>query len=176
MESVKSVLHILKLFLPLPIYWALLAQQDSSWTFQATKMNTRIGGWRIEPDQMKAVAPLILLGLIPLWDKIVLPFVHRNTNMVITPITSITLGGIAAAGSFVCSGFLEEIIQVSCFIFCYWKLIKTILIFVVVLLLLPAFRIQVDINIMAVTTVCIAHGGRTAAGHSGHSICFQGGA
>lgn len=112
-ESVGSVLHILKLFLPLPIYWALLAQQDSSWTFQATKLNTTLGPWRIEPDQMKAVAPLILLGLIPLWDKVILPSVHRNTRFEITPMASIALGGIAAAAAFICSGFLEEIIQVS---------------------------------------------------------------
>lgn len=112
-ESVGSVLHILKLFLPLPIYWALLAQQDSSWTFQATKLNTALGPWHIEPDQMKAVAPLILLGLIPLWDKVILPSVHRNTRFEITPMASIALGGISAAAAFICSGFLEEIIQVS---------------------------------------------------------------
>lgn len=111
--SVRSVLHIIKLFLPLPIYWALLAQQDSSWTFQATKLNTMIGPWKLEPDQMKAIAPLILLGLIPLWDRIILPAIHRNTRFEITPVASIALGGIAAAAAFICSGFLEEAVQVS---------------------------------------------------------------
>lgn len=112
-KSVRSVLHIMKLFLPLPIYWALLAQQDSSWTFQATKMNTQIGQWHIEPDQMKAIAPLILLAMIPLWDRIALPAVHQFTHFEITPVASITLGGIAAAAAFVCAGFLEISIQVG---------------------------------------------------------------
>lgn len=112
-QSVQMVMQILKLFMPLPIYWALVAQQDSSWTFQATKLNTRIGMWRIQPDQMKAIAPLLLLGLIPLWDNILLPAIHRNTRFVITPIASIALGGISAAAAFICAGFLEEIVQVQ---------------------------------------------------------------
>lgn len=112
-KSVHSVLEILKLFLPLPIYWALLAQQDSSWTFQAAKLDTLVGGWRLEPDQMKAIAPLLLLAMIPLWDKLLLPAIHRTTDIVITPVASIALGGISAAAAFICSGFLEEIIQVS---------------------------------------------------------------
>lgn len=76
-------------------------------------MNTIIGPWNIEPDQMKAIAPLILLGMIPLWDKILLPMVHEKTRFHISPVASIALGGIAAAASFICAGFLEEIIQVS---------------------------------------------------------------
>ena len=42
-----------KLFLPLTIYFALLAQQDSTWTFQATQLNTTIFGVKIEADQVK---------------------------------------------------------------------------------------------------------------------------
>lgn len=118
-KSVRMVLQILKLFSPLPIYWALQAQQDSSWTFQATKLNTRIAFGRIQPDQMKAIAPLILLGLIPLWNKIILPAIHKNTRFVISPVASITLGAISAAAAYVCAGFLEEIVQVRLvFIWC----------------------------------------------------------
>lgn len=111
-ESVKITLQIVKLFLPLPIYWALLAQQDSSWTFQATKLNTTINRWEIEPDQMKAIAPLILLALIPLWEQILLPAIDKHLHILITPLVSVTLGGMAAAASFICAGFLEIIIQV----------------------------------------------------------------
>lgn len=114
-ESVRLVLKITTLFAPLPIYWALLAQQDSSFTFQATKLKTNIFGWRIEPDQMKAVAPLMLLVMIPCWDKVVLPAIHKHTRFTITPVASITLGGISAAAAFICAGFLEAMIQVRIF-------------------------------------------------------------
>lgn len=112
-KSVKVVLQIIKLFLPLPIYWALLAQQDSSWTFQAAKLNTKIVRWHLEPDQMKAIAPLILLALIPLWEQTILPAIDKHLHHLITPLESVTLGGIAAAASFICAGFLEIIIQVG---------------------------------------------------------------
>lgn len=112
-NNVRLVLHIIKLFAPLPIYWSLLAQQDSSWTFQATKLNTNISHFYLEPDQMKSVAPLMIVALIPLWDSILLPAVEKYTQFEITPVASMTLGGISAAGSFICAGFLEIMVQVT---------------------------------------------------------------
>lgn len=51
-DDVCAVLNILKLFIPLPIYFALLNQMDSTWTFQSTQLDTNIMGIKIEPDQV----------------------------------------------------------------------------------------------------------------------------
>ncbi|XP_055702583.1 solute carrier family 15 member 2 isoform X2 [Phlebotomus papatasi] len=112
-QDVRAFLRVIKLYLPLPIYWALLAQQDSSWTFQATKLDTTIFGWSLEPDQVKAMGPLLLLMMIPFWQNVVLPLLQRTTGCQISPLFSVTLGGVAAALSFICSGILEVQINQS---------------------------------------------------------------
>ncbi|XP_059162043.1 solute carrier family 15 member 2-like isoform X2 [Physella acuta] len=73
-EDVKSLLKVLFLFLPLPIFWALFNQQGSRWTLQAVEMNGEVGSLgRIKPDQMQVLNPLLILILIPVFDKLVYP-------------------------------------------------------------------------------------------------------
>lgn len=104
--DVSIFLKVVKLFLPLPIFYALLAQQDSSWTFQATLTDTTILGYKIEPDQFKALGPILLLILIPLWYKIVYPFL-KKFGVHLTSLECVFIGGLFASLSFVCAGFLQ---------------------------------------------------------------------
>lgn len=60
-------LHVLVLYIPLPIFWALYDQQGSGWTFQAVRMDGDIGFFTILPDQMQVVNPLLILAFIPLF-------------------------------------------------------------------------------------------------------------
>lgn len=108
--DVISFLRVIKLFMPLPIYWALLAQQDSTWTFQATQMNTTLLGIKIEPDQAKALGPLLILILIPMWKNVVIPVFHK-LNYTLEPLPSVAGGAISAALSFVCAGYLQHQIE-----------------------------------------------------------------
>lgn len=105
-HDVRCFMRIIVLFIPLPIYWSLYAQQDSSWTFQAAQLNTNVGGFYIEPDQFKAVGPMLALILIPLWQKLALPF-FRWLGHPISPLYSVSLGGFSAAFSFACAGLLQ---------------------------------------------------------------------
>ena len=52
-EDVKSLLGVLLLYIPVPIWWALFDQTGSRWTFQATRMDGSIGATTIKPDQMQ---------------------------------------------------------------------------------------------------------------------------
>ncbi|KAI9575760.1 hypothetical protein GQX74_014162 [Glossina fuscipes] len=73
-NEVAKVLKLAKLFRPLPLHFALLAQQDSSWTFQASLMNTTLSsGINLQPDQAKAIGPVFLFILIPFMQYIVKP-------------------------------------------------------------------------------------------------------
>ncbi|KMZ04606.1 peptide transporter family 1 [Drosophila simulans] len=112
-NDVSRVLRISKLFIPLPFYFALLAQQDSSWTFQATQMNTTVMGVTIQPDQAKAVGPIFLFMLIPLWQYITVPLLRRYFNWELQPLHSVTVGGIFSAGAFFCAGAVQERIKNS---------------------------------------------------------------
>lgn len=109
--DVSIFLRVMVLFIPIPVYYALLVQQDSTWTFQATQMDTTIAGIEIAADQFKAIGPILMLIQIPLWQKIV-NLMERN-NIHISSLESVSLGGICAALSFVCSGFLQHRIDVE---------------------------------------------------------------
>ncbi|XP_064554796.1 solute carrier family 15 member 1 [Drosophila montana] len=111
--DVSKVLRISKLFIPLPVYFALLAQQDSSWTFQAAMMNTTVLGVTIEPDQAKAVGPIFLFMLIPLWQYVTAPMLRRLFHWELQPLHSVTIGGICSAGAFFCAGILQDRIMES---------------------------------------------------------------
>lgn len=108
-SDVSIFLKVMKLFTPIPIYYALLAQQDSSWTFQASSTNTTVAGIEIQADQFKAIGPILLLLQIPFWYRIVLPLLERR-NIHITSLESVSIGGLCAAFSFVYAGFLQHYI------------------------------------------------------------------
>lgn len=104
-DDVKSVLKILLLFVPLPLFWALFDQQGSRWTFQATRMNGNIGFMEIKPDQMQVLNPLLILTFIPIFDCAIYPFLAKFGLR--RPLQKLAAGGILAAIAFTISGFVE---------------------------------------------------------------------
>ncbi|KAL7644096.1 UNVERIFIED_CONTAM: hypothetical protein RMT77_004919 [Armadillidium vulgare] len=105
-EDVKSLLAVLTLYIPLPLFWALFDQQGSRWTFQAAKLSGTWGSWTIKPDQMQVLNPLLIMFLIPLFQYCVYPLFSRwglLTNM----LRRMILGGLLASLAFVVSGVLQ---------------------------------------------------------------------
>ncbi|XP_069107910.1 solute carrier family 15 member 2-like isoform X1 [Argopecten irradians] len=77
-DEVKSLLKVLTLFLPLPLFWALSDQQGSRWTLQAAQMDGDVGVLgRIKPDQVMALNPLLIIILIPLFEQVVYPLCDK---------------------------------------------------------------------------------------------------
>ncbi|XP_036098714.1 solute carrier family 15 member 2 [Molossus molossus] len=76
-RDVKTLTRILFLYIPLPMFWALLEQQGSRWTLQATKMNCNLGFVVLQPDQMQVLNPLLVLIFIPLFDLVIYPLVSK---------------------------------------------------------------------------------------------------
>jgi len=111
-NDVRSFLRVVTLFIPLPIYWTLFTQQDSSWTFQAARLDTTILGVQLEPDQIKAIGPLMVLTLIPIWQKYLSPYLERR-GYDVSPLHSVSLGGFSAAFSFALAGILQVAIDRS---------------------------------------------------------------
>lgn len=103
--DIKSLMKILVLYIPLPVFWALFDQQGSRWTFQATRMNGEIGAFTIKPDQMQVINPLLILAFIPFFEGLVYPILEKLG--VRTPLQKLTFGGILAGAAFVISGFVE---------------------------------------------------------------------
>ncbi|KAK3890053.1 hypothetical protein Pcinc_005968 [Petrolisthes cinctipes] len=104
--DIKRLMRLLLLFLPLPFFWALFDQQGSRWTFQATRMDGQIGQWDIKPDQMQVVNPLFILLLIPVFDKLVYPWLE-GCGWLKLPLQRMLMGGILAGVAFIMSAVVE---------------------------------------------------------------------
>lgn len=104
-SDIKSVLKILLLFVPLPVFWALFDQQGSRWTFQATRMNGNIGFTEIKPDQMQVINPLLILVFIPIFDCAIYPILSKVGLK--RPLQKLAAGGILAGIAFLISGAVE---------------------------------------------------------------------
>lgn len=104
-SDIKSVLKILLLFVPLPLFWALFDQQGSRWTFQATRMDGDIGFTDIKPDQMQVLNPLLILIFIPIFDCGIYPCLKKVGIQ--RPLQKLAFGGVLAGIAFVVSGLVE---------------------------------------------------------------------
>ncbi|XP_063560170.1 solute carrier family 15 member 2 isoform X4 [Gorilla gorilla gorilla] len=75
--DVKALTRVLFLYIPLPMFWALLDQQGSRWTLQAIRMNRNLGFFVLQPDQMQVLNPLLVLIFIPLFDFVIYRLVSK---------------------------------------------------------------------------------------------------
>ncbi|XP_012267222.2 peptide transporter family 1 isoform X1 [Athalia rosae] len=105
-SDIRSALGVIKMFLPLPVFWALFDQQGSRWTIQATRMNGQIGSFVLKPDQIGFVNPLLILLFIPMFETCIYPALNK-IHLVRTPLQKLTFGGILAGLAFVISGVVE---------------------------------------------------------------------
>lgn len=103
-------MRVLFLYLPLPIFWALFDQQGSRWTLQASQMDGFVTkDFRIKPDQIQSINPLIIIVMIPLFEYAVYPFFARF-GMLKKPLQRIVVGGLLGAVAFVvCAIFQLQI-------------------------------------------------------------------
>ena len=70
----KAVYNVGSFFLFYPMYWSLYDQQGSQWTIQAMRMDGYTWGLTILPDQFQVINPILILVCIPLFNRVVYPF------------------------------------------------------------------------------------------------------
>ncbi|XP_057341668.1 peptide transporter family 1-like isoform X1 [Microplitis mediator] len=105
-SDIKSTLKVLKLFIPLPFFWALYDQQGSRWTFQATRMDGQIGSFVLKADQMQVVNPLFIVIFIPIFETCIYPLMAK-IKFINTPLKKMVTGGFLAGLAFIVSGIVE---------------------------------------------------------------------
>ncbi|KAI1719813.1 POT family domain-containing protein [Ditylenchus destructor] len=99
-EDIKSLLRVLVMYLPIPMFWALYNQQYSVWLIQAIQMDCRI--WRdflLLPDQMQFVNPVLILVFIALFESIVYPITSYFVKL--TLLRKMVGGGVVASLAFI---------------------------------------------------------------------------
>eukprot|EP01114_Cavostelium_apophysatum_P016447 TRINITY_DN4682_c0_g1_i1.p1 TRINITY_DN4682_c0_g1~~TRINITY_DN4682_c0_g1_i1.p1 ORF type:complete len:512 (+),score=76.92 TRINITY_DN4682_c0_g1_i1:149-1684(+) len=109
--EVKSVLAVIWVLIPLPIFWALFDQSGSTWVEQAKEMDLSVGKWKIAPDQTGTLNPLCVLFLVPLFDRIVYPFLTKKLKIQMRPLRRMKIGMIFTAISFAIAGGLQMFID-----------------------------------------------------------------
>lgn len=105
-EDIKILFHVLVLYIPLPVFWALFDQMGSRWTLQATRMDGKVNGYHIKADQMQVINPFLILAFIPFFDYAVYPCLSKF-RLLRKPLQRITTGGMLAALSFIIAAFIE---------------------------------------------------------------------
>lgn len=105
-QEIKALLRILVLYIPLPMFWALFDQQGSRWTFQATRLDPRIFGLQIQPDQLQFLNPLMIIMFIPIFKYTVYPLLERVR--ISRPLQKMILGGFLIMFSFVVAAYIEN--------------------------------------------------------------------
>lgn len=103
------VMNVFKLFLTLPLYWALFAQCNSRWVFQAKRMDGDIGFYKVEPDQMPMLVTFFIIILIPFYNCCLFPILLKFG--IKTPLQKITCGFFLGICSFLVATFIEWKIQ-----------------------------------------------------------------
>lgn len=110
-RDTKKLLNVLVIYLPLPIFWALQAQQGSRWVFQATKMDGDIGFYTVKPDQMIFLNSFIGILLIPVFEYAFYPLMScigfKN------PLPKMILGVFMTGAGFVLAALLEQRIETN---------------------------------------------------------------
>ncbi|KAM9224992.1 solute carrier family 15 member 2 isoform 1-T1 [Dugong dugon] len=104
--DVKALTRILFLYIPLPMFWALLDQQGSRWTLQATRMDGNLGFFVLQPDQMQVLNPLLVLVFIPLFDLVIYRLVSK-CGIHFSSIRKMAVGMILACLAFAVAAAVE---------------------------------------------------------------------
>jgi solute carrier family 15 oligopeptide transporter 1 len=74
-------------------------------------MNGDLGWYTIKPDQMVVVGPLLILIILPIFNKFIFPIFEKCGLR--TPLKKMGVGMIFAALSFICSAYVEYVIHRS---------------------------------------------------------------
>lgn len=115
----KVALKVLVMYLPVPMFWALHMQQGSRWIFQAKRMNGDVGFYKIKPDQMVVFNSILVLVLIPIFDRFLYPFLEKIG--IKSMLHRMMLGFLCTIIAFIISAILEVQVEKN-FISVLWQI------------------------------------------------------
>lgn len=107
-KDVQTVLNVIVLYTPLPMFWAQYELPGSRWTVQATQMDCSIGSFPITPELMLLFGPLLLMLTIPMFQYGLFPMLEHVGLK--TPLQKLGLGLLLVSLSVAMSGALELLI------------------------------------------------------------------
>jgi POT family proton-dependent oligopeptide transporter len=109
-DGARAVLRIGGVFAGAAVFWALFDQKGSSWTLQAKTMGLSAGGWSLDPGQLQALNPLLVLLLVPLFTWVIFPTLGRR-GVALGPLAKMSAGMFITVGSFAAAAVLQTVID-----------------------------------------------------------------
>ncbi|XP_037041468.1 solute carrier family 15 member 2-like [Bradysia coprophila] len=116
----RVMVNVLVLYVPIILFWALFFQQGSRWIFQAMRMNGDIGLFTVIPEQLSVINPLLVLLLIPVFERVVNPLLANLR--IITDLQKTTMGGVLAGVAFLLSAMVEWQLENGKYLHMTWLL------------------------------------------------------
>lgn len=110
-DDIRTLMRILVLYIPLPLFWTLYDQRGSRWALQADKMDGRIGSYTIIPEQISLANPLFVILLIPLFEFVLHPLLGKIGLR--RPLQRMTVGMVLAATAFILAAVVQFQIEAS---------------------------------------------------------------
>jgi len=101
-NDVRAVWELIPIFLCWPIFWALYDQQTNTWQQQAWDMDT----WKFKPDQIGIWNTVLILILIPIFDKILYPL-WAKCHPSVTALHKMALGMLFCSASYISTAFVQ---------------------------------------------------------------------
>lgn len=112
-------------FFGVSMFWALFDQCATAWVHQAAKMDRVVLGYELEPGQLLAVNPFLVLLFIPLFNYVLYPFAEKFVK--VTPLRKIGSGLFLAATSFVVCAYAESLIEAGQTPSIWWQVLAYVL-------------------------------------------------
>ena len=114
-QDSKKLLSIIFIFIPLPLFWSLFDQQSSRWVSQASLMDLSVdifgSRWAFKPDQMQIINAVLILVMIPLFERFIYPFIDRFYRFY--ALRRMVAGMVLTGISFIIAAFLQKEIDKS---------------------------------------------------------------
>jgi POT family proton-dependent oligopeptide transporter len=108
-ESLRRLGQLGIIYLLIAMFWALFDQTGSSWVLQASRMDRLVFGYEVLPSQIQAANPLLILLLVPTFNRWVYPLAGRWVRL--TPLRKMGFGMLLAAAAFAVSAWIQGTID-----------------------------------------------------------------
>lgn len=101
-----AVASLLPLYALLAVFWSLFDQTTTTWVEQAKHMNRNVLGIELDPGQMQAANPILIMLLIPVFTHLIYPYAERLGAF--TPLRRIGVGLLMAPASFLIVAWVQS--------------------------------------------------------------------
>jgi proton-dependent oligopeptide transporter, POT family len=109
-EASRAALRVLGIFSMIPLFWACFDQKASLWVLQARSLDLQVGGFTLEPSQLQAANPFLILLLVPITTYGLYPWLERR-GIRFTPLRRIGTGLVLTATSFVLIALVQRALE-----------------------------------------------------------------